>query len=287
MSKIVSNNCLVLGGGGVTGIAWMTGLIYGLQLRGLELSAIDRVIGTSAGAAVAAQITSSTSLHDLYQRQVDPVQQVDELIPSINIFALVLKLLPILLTEKNPEKFRQRIGKLAMNTKTTAASERQKVIAARLPNQQWPATALTIMAVDANSGTLISFDKDHNIALIDAVAASCAVPGVWPPVAINNQWFIDGGTRSANNADLACGAKNVLVIAPMGDKKQPGPSSNLEQEVELLRKSGSAVTVIKPDSNAVKMMGRNPLNPRKRAQAALAGKQQGEREASRVLMMRS
>ena len=49
---------LVLGGGGITGIAWETGLVAGLADAGVHLSGADLVIGTSAGSVVAAQLTS-------------------------------------------------------------------------------------------------------------------------------------------------------------------------------------------------------------------------------------
>ncbi|MFY9927674.1 MAG: patatin-like phospholipase family protein, partial [Streptosporangiaceae bacterium] len=65
---------LVLAGGGVAGIAWELGVLRGLQDSDPDLAArviaADLVIGTSAGSAVAAQITSGTPLDDLYQTQL-------------------------------------------------------------------------------------------------------------------------------------------------------------------------------------------------------------------------
>ena len=49
------------------------------------------------------------------------------------------------------------------------------------------------------------FDAASDVRLLDAVGASCAVPGIWPPVTINGRRYIDGGIRSAANADLAAG----------------------------------------------------------------------------------
>ncbi len=48
-----AGQALVLGGGGVAGIAWMTGLLAGLADAGQDVTGADLLVGTSAGAAVA------------------------------------------------------------------------------------------------------------------------------------------------------------------------------------------------------------------------------------------
>ena len=77
------------------------------------------------------------------------------------------------------------------------------VIGAWLPSHEWPARRLVIAAVDADTGECATFDSASGVSLIEAVSASCAVPGVWPPVQINGRRWMDGGMRSAANADLA------------------------------------------------------------------------------------
>src|SRR5215211_2109990 len=52
---------LVLGGGGSAGNAWLVGVVAGLVDAGLDVTAADVVIGTSAGATAAAQITSAST----------------------------------------------------------------------------------------------------------------------------------------------------------------------------------------------------------------------------------
>ena len=63
---------LVLGGGGVTGIAWEVGLLAGLRDGGADVSGADLVIGTSAGSAVGAVVASGEDLEDLYAEQTSP-----------------------------------------------------------------------------------------------------------------------------------------------------------------------------------------------------------------------
>ena len=76
---------LVLGGGGVAGIAWMTGLLAGLADAGQDVTGVDLVIGTSAGATVAAQLGSGLSLDELFARQVEPELQARELTAEMDL----------------------------------------------------------------------------------------------------------------------------------------------------------------------------------------------------------
>lgn len=88
------------------------------------------------------------------------------------------------------------------------------VIAARLPAADWPERDLRIPAVDAVTGEVVIFTRDSGVTLVDAVTASCAVPGIWPPASIGDHRYVDGGVRSSANADLAAGADQILLITP-------------------------------------------------------------------------
>ncbi|MGH1370738.1 MAG: patatin-like phospholipase family protein [Cellvibrionaceae bacterium] len=270
-----SSNTLVLGGGGVTGIAWMTGLLKGLEQRGLKLAEFDRLIGTSAGSTLAAQLSSGATMDDLYRRQVEEKKQVREIAPSLNRFKLLIKLIPALLVKSNPIKFRQRIGEMALKTKTVSAEERRQVILDRMPKHEWPEIQMDIMAVHSASGEIVNFSKYSKVDFVDAVAASCAVPGVWPSVLINGEYYYDGGIRSGENADFALEATNVFIISPLGLDGMPLFGGDLKAEIELLKRSGSEVVLIYPDSSSKKEMGKNPLDPSKREASAKAGYQQG------------
>ena len=63
---------LVLGGGGITGIAWELGVLAGLADAGVDLTGADLVVGTSAGSVVGAQITCGGDLGALFERQLEP-----------------------------------------------------------------------------------------------------------------------------------------------------------------------------------------------------------------------
>jgi NTE family protein len=270
-----ANYTLVLGGGGVTGIAWMTGVLRGLEEKGLNLEQFDKFIGTSAGATVAAQITSGVKIEDLYQRQIDVKKQVNEIAPAINLFKILPKLIPAFLVKNKPIKFRQRVGRMAIKAKTVDAEIRRQVILERMPSHEWPSIDLHIMAVHANSGELINFTKNSNVSFVDAVAASCAVPGIWPSVKISGEYYYDGGIRSGENADFALGSKKVLIISPTGLNGMSMPGSSLKAEIELLARNRSEVVLISPDSQSKNAMGKNPLDPSRREASAKAGYLQG------------
>ena len=277
----VSERCLVLGGGGVAGIAWMTGLLRGLKEREVDIDSFGTVLGTSAGAAVGAQVYGGCPLDQLYQRQVDPDQQVEELVPTVSLKRLLFKLLPALLVRKQPERFRRKVGKMAIRAKTVPAQKRYHVIEQRLNGCQWP-EGLKVVVVNAQTGAPEVLDRTSGVSLTDAIAASCAVPGIWPVVDVRGAPYIDGGIRSANSADYACGAQEVLVLAPMGYKPNFTPDAGLRKEVKLLRESGARVLVLTPDAASVLAMGKNPLDPETRAPSAKAGYAQAAIEVTPV-----
>jgi NTE family protein len=138
---------------------------------------------------------------------------------------------------------------------------------------------MLLPAVDAESGETVVFTKDSGVALVDAVTASCAVPGIWPPVTINGRRYIDGGVRSSTNADLAVGSDRVLVIIPsLAD--QPDPFNRLNDEIELLKPA--TVLAVYADAASVAAFGTNPLSPATRGPAARAGREVGRSRAAEV-----
>ncbi|WP_116100783.1 patatin-like phospholipase family protein [Amycolatopsis thermalba] len=269
---------LVLGGGGVAGIAWETGLLHGLSESGVDILGADRFIGTSAGSTVAAQITSGTALAELFRRQVDPALQTPEIAANVDAEAIAEMFGAAVSAATDARDARRRIGELALPAQTVPESERLKVIEARLPVHEWPAVPLRIVAVEATTGDERVFTVESGVSLVDAVAASCAVPGTWPPVTIGGRRYIDGGVRSMENADLAAGCDRVLVLRVT---EVPG-NTDLDDQVAALRRDGAEVLVIAPDATAIEAIGPNLLDPSVREAAARAGYDQAVRAAAEV-----
>ena len=266
---------LVLGGGGVAGIAWMTGVLTGLAEAGRDVTGADVIVGTSAGSAVAAQLGSGLSLDALFARQVDPALQAREISAELDMEKVAAEFTALLTGVTSPEDAQRRVGAYALAARTVPEAERLAAVGSRLPSPDWPARRILLVAVDAETGEMRVFDRESGVSLVDAVAASCAVPGVWPPVSIGGRRYVDGGIRSSDNADLATGSAEIVVLSPLG-LNSPFPSPMpLRDVVSRLRAEGSAVTVITPDGASAAAMGANPLDPATRVPAAQAGRAQG------------
>ena len=258
---------LVLGGGGVTGIAWMLGILKGLRDAGVDLSDAGTVIGTSAGSVVGAQVTSGLDVDALFAGQLEPPDH--EIGAGFGLRELAMLAVPSLLPG-SPRTRRRRIGAAALKAHpSSGAEQRIDVIRSRIRVDRWPDRDLRVTAVDARTGRFTVWDKDGPADLVRAVASSCAVPVVWPPVEIDGTPYIDGGMRTPANADLAADADAVVVLAPIA--RGLGKAGSAESQ---LRRLPERSTLVVPDKEALSAFGRNVLDPTKRADAARAGLRQ-------------
>jgi NTE family protein len=227
-------------------VAWETGVLMGMLDAGCDVvTGVDLVVGTSAGSTVGAQILSGESLATSYARQIDDNHA--EISPQIDLELLALIFGELAAGGTTTDEQRIRIGTLALQTPTVSEEIRRAVIEQRLPSHEWPSTPLVLTAIDAATGEFVTWDVNSGIALIDAVASSCAVPSVWPCVSIGGKKYYDGGLRNAANAFLVAGHSEVIVIAP----QTTGLSPLVEEELEELRASGSVVHLITCDAEAI------------------------------------
>jgi NTE family protein len=279
MSDKGDEKALVLGGGGVTGVAWEIGVLKGLADAGVDLSNAQVVVGTSAGSVVAALVTGQRSIEDLYASQLAP--PTGEIAARMGIMA-TFRFLAAMAQPGSQERARARLGRAAIRARTLPEAERYEVIKSRLKSDVWPERPrLLISSVNAETGEFVVFDKDSGVSLIDAVAASCAVPLVWPPVTIAGKRYIDGGVRSVANVDLANGCGRVIVIAPIIQslRRADRPTSQLEK---LQRETGVRAALLSPDAASRAAIGSNVLDPAHRAASAQAGRAQGVAQAEQI-----
>jgi NTE family protein len=269
---------LVLGGGGVTGVAWELGMLCGLRDHGIDLADADLIVGTSAGAIVGTQLATGVDPEERYAAQLVPPD--GEVAAALGTGAMLRLGLAAIAGGRDPQRMRARIGGFALRARTGPASDRIAVIGRRLPVHEWPGRALRITAVDAGTGEFVVLDRDSGVPLVEAVAASCAVPGVWAPVSTGGRHLVDGGLRSPANADLAAGYDQVVVLAPI--VRAIGPMIGVGAQVAELRSQGARVALVNPDAEALAAIGRNVLDPAQRAAAARAGRRQAAGMAARV-----
>jgi NTE family protein len=268
---------LVLGGGGVTGIAWEIGVLSGLLSAGVDLRNADVVIGTSAGAYVGAAYASG---YDIDQLLAEQLQASDAEVATVVSEATVTEWLEAFgVGGADRAKVGAEFGKIAKAHPEPISLERRRaVVEARLVVREWP-TALRVTAIDADTGELHVFDSQSGVALLDAVSASSAVPGVWPLEHINDRAWIDGGTVSTANTTLADGYDPVLAIAPMpwAFGEIPGAADDVAAMSE-----NAAVMLTSPDERSTAAIGPNPFDPERRGAAASAGREQGVEVAGAV-----
>ncbi|MFF2051836.1 patatin-like phospholipase family protein [Leifsonia sp. NPDC058194] len=269
---------LVLGGGGSAGNAWLIGVIAGLHDGGLDVSDADLIVGTSAGSTAALQITGAPPAR-LYADIVDAPPRprpatggahrgpipVDHLARTAAIIAASTGL----------EDMRRRMGAGAVElldaSDGTWNDQWRATVATRLPSPDWPGRRILITAVDADTGEPVVFDRASGVSPVDAVAASCA-GGL--PFAIGERRYIDGGYRTnAENADLAAGARRVLVLSPFGGRSRLPQEWGawLEAQLTELRARGSEVDTIYPDAASLAAFGDNMMDLATRIPAARAG----------------
>jgi NTE family protein len=298
---VVHNVALVLGGGGAAGNAWEIGVIAGLAEAGLDMTeAADLVIGTSAGATAAAQVRSGLPAAELLAsvlsapaRPVQPAGHSREQPPSLPMATVFERMRAIGAAATSAADLQRAMGAFGLESDSVlgpGAAQRRAIVAARLPRREWPDRPMIVTALDAQTGELAAFDRDSGVDLVDAVNASTALPGLVPTVSINGRRYIDGGVRSPDNADLAAGYANVVVLSPLGGRNQTPPEAgqfeglrrppewgtDLASQVEALREQGSHVEVITPDADSRAAMGTNQMDPATRIPAARAGFAQGK-----------
>ena len=254
----------------------MTGFLAGLAEAGTDLTTADVVVGTSAGSVVGAQILSGATLDALYAAAL--TEPTGEVAAKMGV-GVLLGFVVNSVWPGDERIGRARLGRAAMKARTVPEAERREIIRQRLPNPSWPNRNLIITAVDAETGEARNFDRDSGVSLADAVAASCAVPLVWPPITIDGHRYIDGGVRSTTNADLAGGCERVVVVAPIAMALRR--SGRIDRQLASLGPQVRSI-VISPDANARTAIGRNVLDPARRVASARAGHAQAAGAASAV-----
>jgi NTE family protein len=268
----VSTRALVLGGGGIAGIAWEIGLLAGLAADGVDVGDADLVVGTSAGSIVGTLLRTGADLTELYERQLGPVPPTEKR-TDFDATEMMTAIGAALAGVTDAQEARARVGALALQAATVPEEERRATIRGRIGEPAWPERRLVVTAVDAHDGAFAPFDADSGVPLLDAVAASCAVPLVYPPITIGGRRYIDGGMRSIANADLAAGCDRVLVVAPFAGAPGSPLGPSLDDEVAGLREKAE-VHVVLADEVALRAFGTNPLDPATREPSALAGRAQ-------------
>lgn len=272
---------LVLGGGGLLGVAWESGILRALIEAGIDRSAFDAVVGTSAGAIVGSRFLAG---RDLVARTdaksgdgagsrspalIDPsALDVPTLGRVFQIWGANVRMTLAAASE---------IGALARGLYRDKEAAWVAGIAAAAGTSAWPETCLRISAVDTESGERALFDRNSGVDFARAVAASSSVPGIFPSVTIQERLYMDGGVHSTTHADALVADKpaRVFVFMPMNQKTQQSIGIHaehaLEAEIAALRAVGTEVVVRTPSAEDAARFGGNLMDVAKTPDAFEVG----------------
>jgi len=296
---------LVLGGGGILGGAWLIGSLYALaEASGWEPGSADYIVGTSAGSVVGALVAEGMPPWFLvhHQRGGDvegmtdgfgqPIASADEgarrLLswtgqlprPVLGSPALALR------TALTPWRYPPAAAMTGWVGRGFLSTEEVKRMIETVVPEGWSHHPhLWIVALDYAKGKRVVFGQEGSpqAELWQAVTASCAIPGVYRPVKIGKRFYVDGGVWSPSNLDLLMDADVNIVIAmnPMSSL-QPGLPTTIAERVERrlraafgrrlgreagrLRDKGVKLLLVQPNSEDLKAMGLNLMDPSRRVQ---------------------
>lgn len=275
---------LVLGGGGVTGMAFHAGVLTALELDfDWDVRSADVVVGTSAGSIVAGLLRAGVPASDLAARAVglDPAGSAPELSeglaqpPRLPSFALRNLLRPLRIPDpslvvgalRRPWRL-DPVGTTMGLLRDGAldVAEHQDALRSVL-GDRWPDQRTYLCAVRQRDLRRVVFGRDARATPAQAVAASCAVPGYFGPVRIGDESYVDGGVHSPTNATVLAGERLDLVIvsSPMS-ATHPGSmglaawarryaGAKLRREIRMLRAQQIPTAVIEPGPELARMMG--------------------------------
>lgn len=281
---------LVLGAGGVLGGCWSLGVLDGLREHsGWQPHEADVIVGTSVGSILAPLLGAGIAVTELVAHQrAQPVEgplsraRLDHeamLPPRLPALSQLVGS-PQLLKRSLRHPLRAsplRVLAALCPCGTSPFHPVRAFLDAVLTEGAWP-VGNHVVATDYDTGERTLFSGADGVDVRDAVAASCAVPGCFPPVSIGGHRYVDGSVASATGADLLTHSDldEVYVLAPMAAHSFDAPRSlltwlergvraafnqALQREVDALRRCGTRVTVLRPCAQDLSVMGRNMLDP--------------------------
>ena len=280
---------LVLGAGGVVGLAYHTAALTALAgVSEWDPGTAEIIVGTSAGSAIGSSLRGGVGPPELMDRLLsapaDPEamarlrtvtgrdQQSRRLLPLLPLPAA-----PRLLVCDMLRPWRTRPGRALAallpegRIPTELVGERPR----ELHGLEWPSPPLWVCAMRLSDGERVVFGLDRlDIDVGTAVRASSAIPGFFQPVHIDGDRYVDGGAHSPTNADLLVDQKLdlVVVLSPMSGSRDAilrpfqvptrlQAKLHLRSEVAALKRAGHEVLVIEPGREETRVMGATAMDP--------------------------
>ena len=280
----MDERALVLGGGGSAGNAWLIGVVAGLLEGGVDVTEADLVIGTSAGATAAVQVTGASAtglLADILGAETPPRvargspdgAPARAVPPSTTWNGRAGSSLPRRIRPTCAAGSARR--RSSWRPRRTARGRRGGAPSWRPAAEPTVAGALDVItAVDARTGEPVVFDRHSGVDLVDAVAASTSSGAAYAHRRrpLHRRWLPPQRERRPGSR-----VRRVLVLSPLGGRTRHPLEwgTNLAAQVDELRAGGSRVETILPDSASLDAFGSDLMDPSTRPPAARAGHEQG------------
>jgi NTE family protein len=263
---------LVLGGGGLVGLAAHAGALTALEADlGWDARTADVIVGTSAGAITGVMLRQGASPSELATTVVAPAGIPDFSWRSFARFPHLPSRTIIANWMRRPwrlDPVAALVSMLADGRVDLATLAEEEAAAV---GDVWPADDLWICAVRQHDLRRVVFGRDARPPLASAVLSSCSIPSFFRPVTIDGDMYLDGGVRSPTNAEVLArrDLDLVVILSPMSGRELPrmgvGPAirryakHKVDTEVAALRKAGVPAIVIEPDAELCELMGTNPM----------------------------
>jgi NTE family protein len=260
---------LVLGAGGVTGEAYHRGVLRALaDAASFDARRAEVIVGTSAGSLVGA------SLRCAGLRTPDVALAA----PDDAVLARRPDLRPLLAAARRP--WAARTGVLVTSLLPAGSRPTELFVSGlrRRCGSAWPERDLYVCAVRRRDGLRVVFGAPGapEVDVATAVAASCAIPGYFRPVAAGGETYVDGGVHSPTNADVLAGRGLDLVVlsSPMSVERH-ALRAKLDLSARLLwhryvvaerralERAGTLVLAIEPGGDALRALGANSMRARR------------------------
>ena len=277
---------LALGGGGVVGVAWEVGVVAGLaDALGWDPAGVRVLVGTSAGSLVGTQLLQGRTVDELVAGQQGSAGGDVPMPPELDLAALGEIFGTWTACDVMTPGVARTIGQRAAAAATVDEEVFLGNLGSMLAGTEWPAGDLRVTGVSVDTGERAVWTAADGVPLERAVAASCAVPGMFPPVQVGDGRFVDGGVWSGSNADalLGSGVDAAVFVGPLVGDTGLGRVCGLalERERALLAGEGIALLDVVPGERFA-VVGQDLMNPAHRAAALDAGRADGDDAAPRL-----
>ena len=311
---------LVLGAGGVLGGAWLAGALAALtEATGWDPAEADVVVGTSAGSMIGALLaggvppwfmvahSAGDSFPGLLDATGQPTDEADRSaggtlvrkrgVPDLRPHALAYGVRAL----RSPRLHRAGAVAAAFAPRGVMSTRPLRETVMRVVPSGWADhPALWVVATDVTTGRRVVFGREGAppAHLSEAVAASCAVPGIYRPVRIGERTYVDGGAWSPSNLDCVAraGLDLVLCLNPLSSRPEElvragrggvrggmrrATGRRLGWEARRLRALGTQAELLQPVAEDLEVMGGNLMSTARRhlvletAQRTVAGQLSG------------